>query len=106
MLRWVDQQGIWSAVWFICIMAIVVVFLLPGVLFTTGAGFVFGVVKGTVYVVLGTALGAIIAFLIARYIMGDRARQFVLRHAKIHEVTREMEQHDFQVVLLTRPPDR
>jgi len=102
LLRWVDQQGIWSAVLFIVIMAAVVVLLLPGVLFTTGAGFVFGVFKGTAYVVLGTAMGAAIAFLIARYLLGDRARQLILRHGGLRSVTAEMEQHDFQVVLLTR----
>ena len=38
---------------------LVVVFLLPGVLFTTGAGFVFGVVEGSIVVLLGTTLGAL-----------------------------------------------
>lgn len=102
LLRWVDRQGIWSAVWFVAIMAGVVVLLLPGVLFTTGAGFVFGVVEGTAYVIAGTAIGAVIAFLLARYVFGERARRFVLRHARMQEITKEMEQHDFQVVLLTR----
>lgn len=101
-LRWIDQQGNWSAAFFIAIMAFAVVFLLPGVLFTTGAGFVFGVVTGTVYVVLGTTLGAVFAFLIARYLLGDKARGLILRHAGLQSVTAEMEQHDFQVVLLTR----
>lgn len=102
LLRWVDQQGMWSAVLFIAIMAFAVVFLLPGFLFTTGAGFVFGVMTGTVYVVLGTTLGAMLAFLIARYVLGENARRFILHHAGLHSVTQEMEQHDFQVVLLTR----
>jgi len=102
LLRWIDGQGLWAALWFVAIMALVVVCLLPGVLFTTGAGFVFGVVEGTVYVVLGTTLGACLAFLIARYGAGDRARAFIRRHAGLHAVTREMEAHDFQVVLLTR----
>jgi hypothetical protein len=49
-------------------MAAVVVLVLPGVLFTTGAGFVFGVVKGSIYVVTGTTLGAVLAFLNSRVI--------------------------------------
>jgi uncharacterized membrane protein YdjX (TVP38/TMEM64 family) len=102
LLRWIDGQGLWAALWFVAIMALVVVSLLPGVLFTTGAGFVFGVAEGTIYVVLGTTLGACLAFLIARYGAGDRARAFIRRHAGLHAVTREMEVHDFQVVLLTR----
>ena len=82
-LDWLDALGIWGPLLFIVVMILVVVFLLPGVMFTTGAGFVFGVVEGTVYVVIGTTLGATLAFLIARYLFGDWASQFVLRHAKL-----------------------
>ena len=102
LLRWIDDQGLLAAFWFVLVMAAVVVFLLPGVLFTTGAGFVFGVVEGTTYVVLGTSLGACLAFLLARYGAGARTRAFIRRHAGFNAVTREMEKHDFQVVLLTR----
>ena len=75
-LHWVDAQGIWGPVLFIVVMALVVVFLLPGVLFTTGAGFVFGVVEGTLYVVMGSTLGASISFLIARHYFGERIVHF------------------------------
>lgn len=102
LLRWVDDQGLLSALWFVLIMAAVVVLLLPGVLFTTGAGFVFGVLEGTLYVVVGTTLGAGLAFLIGRYGAGERSRALIRRHAGLQAVTREMERHDFQVVLLTR----
>ena len=61
MLHWVDNQGIWAAVMFIGIMALAMVLVLPGVLLTTGAGFVFGVLEGTAYVVVGTTLGSAIA---------------------------------------------
>ena len=63
LLRWFDTQGAWAPLFFILIMAMVVVLVLPGVLFTTGAGFVFGVVEGSVYVVTGTTFGATMAFL-------------------------------------------
>lgn len=79
LLQWFDAQGAWAPLLFILIMAAVVVLLLPGVLFTTGAGFVFGVVKGSLYVVAGTTLGATLAFLIARHLFGQRARRFILR---------------------------
>lgn len=101
-LRWIESQGVLSIVWFVLIMAAAVVLLLPGVLFTTGAGFVFGVLEGTAYVVIGTTLGACLAFLISRYCTGERLRKWIRSHARVHSVTREMEQHDFKVVLLTR----
>jgi uncharacterized membrane protein YdjX (TVP38/TMEM64 family) len=102
LLEWVEEQGAMAAVLFIVIMALVVMFLLPGVFFTTGAGYVFGIGLGTVYVVLGTTLGASIAFLAARYLFGERAKQYVLKKGKISSINAEMTKHDFKVVLLTR----
>lgn len=101
-LEWVDAQGAWAAVLFILIMAAVVVCVLPGVLLTTGAGFVFGVVEGSIYVVAGTTLGAAIAFLIARYLFGPRARAYIMAHGKMRLVDAEMARHDWKVVMLTR----
>jgi len=83
-------------------MMLVVVLVLPGVMFTAGAGFVFGVVEGTVCVVVGTTLGAALAFLIARYLFGDRASQFVLRRARLRLVSEELTPHGWKIVLLTR----
>lgn len=102
LLRWVEAQGAWAAALFILIMAMVVVLLLPGIFFTMGAGFVFGVVEGSIYVVAGTTLGAAIAFLIARYLFGRRAARFVVSHSRLRAVNDEMARHDWKVVLLTR----
>src|SRR5690606_28895895 len=54
------------------------------------------------YVVVGTTLGASIAFLIARYLFGKRAKEFVLKRSKVNSINEEMTKHDFKVVLLTR----
>lgn len=102
LLSWVEAQGAWAPMLFILIMAAVVVLLLPGVLFTTGAGFVFGVLEGTVYVVLGTTLGAMLAFLIARHLFGERATRFVLGHAKLKLVSEELTPQGWKIVMLTR----
>ena len=102
LLEWINGQGAWAAVLFITVMALVVVFLLPGIFFTTGAGYVFGIPAGVLYVVVGTTLGSAIAFLIARYIFGERAKKFVMSRSKLSLVSDEMAKHDFKVVLLTR----
>ncbi len=102
LLRWFDAQGAWTPLLFVLVMAGVVVLMLPGVLFTTGAGFVFGVVEGTFYVVTGTTLGAALAFLIARYLFGQRARAFVTAHARLRLVSDELTPHGWKIVLLTR----
>src|SRR5687767_3254892 len=56
LLEWIDDQGAWAAVLFILVMALVVVLILPGIFFTMGAGYVFGIVPGVFYVVAGTTL--------------------------------------------------
>ncbi len=102
LLEWIDAQGAWAALLFVLVMAAVVVCVLPGILLTTGAGFVFGVVEGSIYVVAGTTLGAALAFLIARYLFGERARIYVMKHGKMRLVDAEMARHDWKVVMLTR----
>jgi len=102
LLEWFEAQGRWVPLLFILIMAAVVVLLLPGIFFTTGAGFVFGVVEGSLYVVTGTTLGAVAAFLIARYLFGQHARAFILSHAKLRLVSDEITPHGWKIVLLTR----
>lgn len=102
LLQWFDAQGAWASLLFILIMAVVVVLVLPGVLFTTGAGFVFGVVEGSIYVLTGTMLGATLAFLIARNLFGQRARQFIMARSRFRLVSDELTPHGWKIVLLSR----
>ncbi|MFO7594018.1 MAG: TVP38/TMEM64 family protein [Pseudomonadota bacterium] len=102
LLQWFEVKGAWASLLFILIMAAVVVLLLPGILFTTGAGFVFGVVEGAIYVVIGTTLGATLAFIIARYLFGQRAKVFIMRHSRFRLVSDEVVPHGWKIVLLTR----
>jgi len=102
LLQWLDTRGLSALLWFVLIMAVVVVLLVPGVLFTTGAGFVFGVLQGTAVVILGTTLGAALAFLIARYFFGARTRRFILSNRWLNVINRGLSSHGFRVVLLTR----
>jgi len=101
-LQWVEAQGLWAPLFFILIMVAAVVFLLPGLPLTTGAGFVFGVIEGSLYVVLGTTLGAVLAFVIARYFFGQRAKEFIKSRAKLRLMGEEMKPHGWKIVLLLR----
>ena len=101
-LEWVEAQGLWAPLFFVLIMVLAVVLLLPGLPLTTGAGFVFGLLEGSLYVVLGTTLGAVLAFVIARYLFGARARQFILSRARLRLVGEEMKPHGWKIVLLLR----
>ncbi len=82
-MSWIDAQGPWGPILYIAVTALVVVFLLPGVMFTTGAGFVFGVPVGSACVVIGTTLGAALAFLLARHGLERPARHLLKRYPKL-----------------------
>nr|WP_277611187.1 TVP38/TMEM64 family protein [Microbulbifer celer] len=102
LLQWLDTLGWQAGVWFMLIIAAAIVFLLPGVVFTMGAGFVFGVAKGTLYVVLGTVLGAAIAFLIARYLFGQRVSNWVLSKVRPPNLGEILRDEGWRMVMLTR----
>ena len=103
LLQWMhDQSPVVQLLLFIALMAAVVVLILPGVLFTLGAGFMFGVVKGTVFVVLGTTVGASLAFLIARHTFARGIRDYLLSHPKLKHIDRQCVSEGWKIVLATR----
>lgn len=101
-LEWLDGLGAWAPFLFILIDMLVVVLVLPGVMFTLGAGFMFGVLRGSLYVIIGSTIGATIAFLIARYFFGERTTGFFLAHSKLKMVNNEFKRAGWKFVLLTR----
>ena len=101
--EWLEELGVWAPSFFILIEMVVALSVLPGVglIFTLGAGFMFGVFKGSLYVVIGTTLGAAFAFTIARHLLGERAIRFLLTHSKLKLVNDELAHDGWKIVLLT-----
>jgi uncharacterized membrane protein YdjX (TVP38/TMEM64 family) len=102
LFAWLDGIGMWGPVLFILIYMLIVVFVLPGILFTMGAGFLFGVVKGSIYVVLANTLGATVAFLIARHFLSKRASQYLLRQPRLKVLNDKFMPKGWKIVLVTR----
>jgi uncharacterized membrane protein YdjX (TVP38/TMEM64 family) len=72
--RWIAQLGIWGILLFILAYVLATVLFFPASVLTIGAGFVFGVVLGTVTVSIAATTGAALAFLIARYCARDKTK--------------------------------
>jgi len=72
LINFVDENYLFAVIGFILIYIIVIGLSIPGatVLTITG-GFLFGSFLGTVYTNIGATAGAIIVFLLARYLIGD-----------------------------------
>jgi len=68
---WVENAGAAAPLLFMLIYIIGTVFFLPGSLLTLLGGAMFGPVMGTFYNLTAATIGAMIAFLIARYLASD-----------------------------------
>ena len=101
-MQWLNAQGWQASLLFILIMAAAIVLLLPGVVFTMGAGFVFGVIKGTLLVVAGTVLGSTLAFLIARYLVGERPSRWLMSHVRPPHLGEVIREEGWRMIMLTR----
>ncbi len=80
LVEWLAGLGFWGPFLFVLVYIAACVLLLPGWVLTLGAGAVFGVVKGSLYVSLGATLGATAAFLVGRYL----ARDWVVRRIEVN----------------------
>jgi uncharacterized membrane protein YdjX (TVP38/TMEM64 family) len=101
-LEWVQGIGPWGAVLFAAAYVPAAVLLVPGSLLTLGAGFVFGVAKGTVIVSLGSTAGAATAFLVGRSIAREWVAGRLANRPKMAALARAVETEGFKIVLLTR----
>lgn len=68
---WINDAGVLAPILFILIYALVTVLFLPGSVITLAGGALFGPVLGTIYNLTGATLGAVLAFLISRYLASD-----------------------------------
>ncbi|MDH3947647.1 MAG: VTT domain-containing protein [Gammaproteobacteria bacterium] len=73
--QWVQNSGLAGPLVFMGIYAIATVFFLPGSVLTLAGGALFGPVMGTFYNLTGATIGAVLAFLVARYLASDWVEQ-------------------------------
>jgi uncharacterized membrane protein YdjX (TVP38/TMEM64 family) len=101
-LDWVQHIGPWGAVAFGAAYVPAAVLFVPGSLLTLAAGFLFGLVKGTVIVSLGSTAGAVAAFLVARKVTHRWVARRLAGRPKLAAIGRAVETEGFEIVLLTR----
>ena len=101
-LQWVDNLGTIAPIVFILIYTIATVAFLPGSILTLGAGLVFGIVQGSIYVFIGATIGATLAFLVGRYLARGWISKKIAGDRKFSAIDRAVGQEGFKIVLLTR----
>lgn len=101
-LDWINGLGVVGGLAFIAIYIVATVAFLPGSILTLGAGVIFGVVVGSVYVFVGATLGAIAAFLVGRYLARDWVSRKIADNANFSAIDQAVAEEGFKIVLLTR----
>ena len=98
--RWLSEAGAWAPLAFIALYAAATVFFLPGAVLTLVAGALFGALAGALYSLTGATLGAMLAFLVARYLAAD----WVARRAggRLKQLIEGVEAEGWRFVALVR----
>ncbi|WP_052055240.1 TVP38/TMEM64 family protein [Myxosarcina sp. GI1] len=101
-LQWVNDLGAIGALAFIAIYIIATVAFLPGAILTLGAGVIFGVILGSIYVFVGATIGATLAFLVGRYLARGWISQKIAGDRKFQAIDEAVSREGLKIVLLTR----
>lgn len=101
-LVWIETLGFWGPIVFILIYVAATVFFLPGSILTLGSGLVFGVVKGSLFVSIGSTLGATAAFLVGRYLARGWVAKKVEGNEKFNAIDNAVGKEGWKIVGLTR----
>jgi len=96
------QLGIYAPLGYIAIYFIATIFGIPGTILTLSAGALFGSFLGTLWTVIGATLGATGAFLVARFIAFDWAKQQFEKGDRLRELSSGIEQNGFWFALSIR----
>ncbi|MBF2016229.1 MAG: TVP38/TMEM64 family protein [Rivularia sp. T60_A2020_040] len=101
-LEWINNQGAVGGIAFIILYIVATVAFLPGSILTLGAGVVFDVFLGSVYVFIGATIGAIAAFLVGRYLARNWVAKKISGNKKFAAVDNAVGREGLKIVLLTR----
>jgi len=95
-----DDFGIWAPIVFIALFALATVAFLPGLVFALAGGVLFGPVLGTLYNLTGATIGAVLAFMAARYVASDWVREKT--GERLERIVRGVEDEGWRFVAFTR----
>jgi uncharacterized membrane protein YdjX (TVP38/TMEM64 family) len=101
-LDWIRGLGALAPLAFIAIYIVACVAFVPGSILTIGAGVIFGVVRGSIYVSIAATLGATSAFLVGRYLARDWVSAKLEGNAKFKAIDEAVGKEGWKIVILTR----
>ena len=99
---WVDSLGWLAPIAFIVIYNIATLLFIPGSLLTLKGGCLFGLLWGSIYVLIAATIGATFAFLVGRYISRDWVCEKIGNKPKFKAIDKAVARNGFKIVFLTR----
>lgn len=99
---WFSELVTQNPLIFILFFNIATLLCFPASLLALKAGYVFGLGWGTVYVLGAALLGAILAFLMGRYLTRDWVQQKLQNNIRFRAIAQAVEKEGWKIVLLTR----
>ena len=101
-LQWIQNWGWMGGIAFILLYIAATILLIPGSILTLGAGVVFGVTWGSVYVLIGAIVGETAAFLLGRYITRDWISHKIKDNQTFFALNLALNREGLKIILLTR----
>ena len=100
--QWVDGLGFWGPAVFVFGYAVAVVAFVPASLLTLGAGAIFGIVDGVIYVFVAATVGSCLAFLVSRYLARSAVERKLEGKPKFSAIDRAVAAEGLKIVFLLR----
>jgi uncharacterized membrane protein YdjX (TVP38/TMEM64 family) len=98
----VDGLGAWGPIAFIAGYIVAAVLFVPVSLLTLAAGAIFGLVRGTAYVMVGAVISASLSFFIARYVARGAVERRLAGSRRFRAISAAVADQGLRVVVLLR----
>lgn len=98
----IDRMGAWGPVAFVGAYIVADLLLIPGALMSLAGGASFGLLRGSVVVFVAATVGAVAAFLVARYIARGLVERRLASAARLQAIDRAISSRGFRLVVLLR----
>ena len=100
--RWIAGLGPAAYVLFVVAYVLVTVLMMPAILLTLTAGFVFGLGPGVAVTAIGATCGCAASFLIARHLARDRVARYAGGNPRYSAIDRAIGREGWRIVFLLR----
>lgn len=100
--KWIKAQGVYGPIIFIIAFWIGTIIFIPGNLYAIASGLLFGLVSGFIFISIAEVTGAIILFIIARYVARKTVEGYLSKHAKFFEIDKIVSKKGIKIMILLR----